>query len=80
MSPQYPKSLIKKGLRIKPAAFLPPLPVPNLPQSLTIASIAPFFGRFGAAEAAGQFQVDKEAESGEPKAKPVQSGVGQWPF
>ena len=54
MESPNPKSLIKKGLRIKPAAFLPPLPVPNLPQSPIIASIAPFFCRFGAAEAAGQ--------------------------
>ena len=63
MSPQNPKPLAAEGLRKEPAAFLPPLPVPNLPQSLIIASIAPFFCRSGAAEAAGQFQVDKEAES-----------------
>ena len=30
MESPNPKSLIKKGLRIKPAAFLPPLPVPIL--------------------------------------------------
>ena len=71
MESKNPKSLIKKGLRIKPAAFLPPLPLTNLPQSVSIASIAPFFCRFGAAEAAGQVKKSGEvrAQSGERPAK-----------